>query len=315
MSTTPLGERSDREVPVITTKGAYQPKPQTFRDEVSNGLGARFGPEAGRYHLYVMYGCPWAHRTLIVRTLKGLERAIGVTAVHYRATERGWAFSPDEPDPLYGAGHLRDIYAKADPTYAGRVTVPVLWCRREQTIVNNESSEIIRMLNGAFDDFADCPELDLYPEPLRSEIDRWNARIFPALNAGVYLAGFATTQAAYDEAVREVFDALDELEAHLATHRYLIGDRPTEADWRLFPTLVRFDWVYHGLFKCNLKRLVDYPNLFAYTRELYQWPGVAATVNEREIRHSYYTSMTNLNPTGIVPAGPRLDFRAPHGRG
>ena len=295
------------------TPGAYDRPPSTFRDAVRDERGARFEPAAGRYHLYVMYGCPWAHRTLIVRVLKGLERTIGMTAVDHRLGEKGWVFSPERPDPLYGASALRDLYLEADPRYVGRVTVPVLWDKVERTIVNNESSEIIRMLNDVFDAFAEHPDVDLYPELLRSEIDRWNERIYDAINAGAYSAGFATTQEAYDEAVVVFFDALDEIEAHLATHRYLVGDRPTEADWRLFPTLIRFEWVYHGLFKCNLKRLVDYPNLFAYTRELYQWPGIAATVNERHIREGYY-GITRLNPTGIVPAGPRVDFRAPHGR-
>jgi putative glutathione S-transferase len=296
------------------TAGAYVTRPSTFREAVRDECGARFRPEAGRYHLYVMYGCPWAHRTLIVRALKGLERAIGVTAVHHRMTEEGWVFPPGAPDPFYGLTRLRDLYRKADPAFDGRVTVPVLWDRAEETIVNNESSEIMRMLNGAFDAFAVRPEVDLYPEPLRSEIDRWNARIYAALNAGAYGAGFATTQAAYDEAVYPFFAMLDELERHLASQRYLVGDAPTEADWRLFPTLIRFEWVYHHLFKCNLRRLVDYPNLLAYTRELYQWPGVAGTVSERHIREGYY-SMTRLNPMGTTPVGPRVDFRAPHGRG
>lgn len=315
MTTSTPNEQRDREVPATATKGAYQPKPSGFRDAVRDEPGARFRPEAGRYHLYVMYGCPWAHRTLIVRALKGLERAIPVTAVHHLKGEHGWVFSPDEPDPLYGLGQLRDLYLKADPSFDGRVTVPVLWDTREQTIINNESSEIIRMFNGAFNAFAERPDLDLYPEPLRPVIDRWNERIYPAVNAGVYLAGFAMTQAAYDEAIGALFATLDALEAHLAEHRYLAGDRPTEADWRLFPTLIRFDWVYHGLFKCNLKRLVDYPNLFAYARELYQWPRIAPTVNERHIREGYYASMREINPTGVVPAGPHIDFAAPHGRG
>ena len=297
-----------------TTLGAYRRTPSTFRDFVRDEPTARFRPEAGRYHLYVMYGCPWAHRTLIVRALKGLERVIGVTALDHRMTEQGWMFAADRPDPLYGHTHLRELYAKAAPGFSGRVTVPVLWDRKEGTIVNNESSEIIRMLNGAFDAFAEHPELDLHPAALRPEIDRWNEKIYDAVNAGVYAAGFAITQEAYDEAVVALFVMLDELEAHLATHRYLVGDRPTEADWRLFPTLVRFDWVYHGLFKCNVKRLVDFPHLFAYARELYQWPGIAATVNERHIRDGYWSSMRHLNPTGIVPAGPLVDFAAPHGR-
>ena len=303
--------------PKLSTKrDALDLTPSSFRYWVRDKLGARFQPEAGRYHLYVMYGCPWAQRTLIVRALKGLERAIDVTAVHYHLNEQqGWVFSSEAPDPLYGLHRLRELYAMADPDYSSRITVPVLWDKRERTIVNNESSEIIRMFNDAFNAFAAHPELDLYPAALRPEIDRWNERIYSAINLGAYCGGFAPTQAAYDEAVTDFFDALDELEAHLESHRYLVGDQPTEADWRLFPTLIRFEWVYHGLFKCNLRRLVDYPNLFAYTRELYQWPGIAATINERHIRDGYYGSMLKLNPTGIVPAGPLVDFSAPHGRG
>jgi len=321
MNTTEHDESEGRRPPTTPTKeGAFELEltPSSFREWVRDQPGARFRPEAGRYHLYVMYGCPWAHRTLIVRALKGLERAIDITAVHHRLNEEeglGWTFSPDAPEPLYGARRLRELYAMASPGYSGRVTVPVLWDKREQTIVNNESSEIIRMLGGVFDAFAARPEIDLYPEPLRPAIDRWNERIYSAINLGAYRVGFATTQAAYDEAVHTFFDALDELEAHLGAHRYLVGDRPTEADWRLFPTLIRFEWVYHGLFKCNLRRLVDYPNLYAYTRELYQWPGVAPTINEHHIRHGYYSSMLRLNPTGIVPAGPLVDFSVPHGRG
>lgn len=303
--------------PVIATNtGVFERQPATFRDWVRATPGARFRPDAGRYHLYVMYGCPWAHRTLIVRVLKGLERAIDVTAVHYHLNEdEGWIFSADEPDPLYGLHGLRELYAMADPEYRGRITVPVLWDKHDRTIVNNESSEIIRMLNSEFNAFAAHPELDLYPARLRPAIDRWNERIYSAINIGAYCGGFAPTQAAYDEAVHAFFAALDELETHLETHRYIVGDQPTEADWRLFPTLVRFEWVYHGLFKCNLRRLVDYPNLFAYTRELYQWPGIASTVNERHIRDGYFRSMLKLNPNGIVPAGPIVDFSTPHGRG
>lgn len=294
--------------------GAHRWAPSTFRDAVRDERGARFRPAAGRYHLYVGHGCPWAHRTLIIRALKGLEGAIGVTAVHHILTDKGWTFSPDEPEPLYGIGRLRDLYLMADPGFSARVTVPVLWDRVERTIVNNESSEIIRMFNGAFDAFASRPELDFYPEPLRPAIDRWNERIYSAINRGAYMAGLAVGQA-HDEAVHAFFAALDEIEAHLASHRYLVGDAPTEADWRLFPTLVRFAWVYHGLFRCNLRRLVDYPNTFAYARELYQWPGVAPTVHERHIRDGYYGSFLQLNPRGITPAGPRVDFTAPHGRG
>jgi putative glutathione S-transferase len=226
-----------------TTLGIYRSTPSTFRDAVRDEPDSRFPAEAGRYHLYVMYGCPWAHRTLIVRALKGLERAIDCTAVDHRPGDEGWIFSPERPDPLYGARSLRELYLRADSSYAGRITVPVLWDKREQTIVNNESSEIIRMLNRVFDAFAEHPEVDLYPEPLRPEIDRWNEKVYEAVNAGAYHAGFATTQAAYDEAVFAFFAVLDELETHLASHRYLVGDRPMEADWRLFPTLIRFEWV------------------------------------------------------------------------
>lgn len=253
-----------------------------------------------------------------MRALKGLERAIDVTALHHHLNEEeglGWMFAPDRPDPLYGLRGLRELYRMAQPGFGERVTVPALWDKRERTIVNNESSEIVRMLNGAFDAWAARPDVDLYPQALRPAIDRWNERIYSAINAGAYRAGFAATQAIYDETVRGFFAALDEIEAHLGTHRYLVGDAPTEADWRLFPTLIRFEWVYHGLFKCNGRRLVDYPHLYAYTRELYQWPGIAPTVNEQHIREGYYTSMKRLNPSGIVPIGPRVDFAAPHGRG
>jgi glutathionyl-hydroquinone reductase len=291
-------------------------EPSSFRDRVSTEPGARFKPEAGRYHLYVMYGCPWAHRTLIVRALKGLERAIEVTAVHHRLDETtGWEFASGRPDPLYGARHLRELYLRARPGYRERITVPVLWCKHEHTIVNNESSDIVRMFGSSFDAVAERAEVNLRPEALRPAIDRWNALIQWAVNEGAYRTGFAPTQAAYDEAVHAFFAALDEIEAHLVTHRYLTGDQPTEADWRLLPTLIRFEWVYHGLFKCNLRRLVDYPNLFGYTRELCQWPGIAATIHERHIRDGYWSSLRKLNPSGIVPAGPVVDFFAPHGRG
>jgi glutathionyl-hydroquinone reductase len=290
-------------------------KPSTFRDWIRNDPAARFQAEVGRYHLYVMYGCPWAHRTIIARALKGLEHAIEMTAVYYFLDEKiGWTFSSEQPDPLYGLHGLRELYEMADPNYNGRITVPVLWDKKERTIVNNESSEIIRMFNSEFNAFAKHPEIDLYPEPLRPAIDRWNTRIYSAINYGAYCGGFAPTQVEYDDAVYGFFDALDEIEAHLETHRFLVGDQPTEADWRLFPTLIRFEWVYHGLFKCNLSRLIDYPNLFAYTRELFQWPDIAATINEHHIRAGYFGSMRNLNPSGIVPAGPIVDFNAPHGR-
>lgn len=293
----------------------YNPKASTFREWIEDRPGARFRPGPGRYHLYVAYACPWAHRTLIVRALKGLEDVIGVTAVHHVLDPRiGWVFAPERPDPLHGAERLGELYRRADPGFDGRITVPVLWDGKTGTIVNNESAEIMRMLNDQFDAWARHPEVDLYPEPLRARIDAWNARIFEAANRGVYQAGFARAQPVYAAACERFFTLLDELDAHLATHRYLVGDRPTEADWRLFPTLLRFEWVYHTLFKCNLKRLADYPRLFAYARELYQWPGIAQTVNESHTRDGYFTSMRDLNPSGIVPLGPRVDFMAPHGR-
>lgn len=290
--------------------------PSQFRQRVRTDPDAPFQPAAKRYHLYVMYGCPWAHRTLIVRALKGLEHAIDITAVHHRLIQsEGWTFDPDRPEPLYGAPGLRTLYLMANPTYRGRITVPVLWDKQERTIVNNESTDIMRMLNSAFDAFAERPSLDLYPKRLRRQIDRWNARIQSTVNVGAYAVGFAETPAGYDVALREFFTALDEIEVHLATNRFLAGEQPTEADWRLFPTLVRFAWVYHDLFKCNLKQLTDYPHLLGYARELYQWPGIAATVNEQHIRQGYYESMLDLNPSGVVPPAPRIDFSAPHRRG
>lgn len=276
-----------------------------------------FKAEPGRYHLYVSYACPWAHRTLIYRSLKGLEDAIGVSVVHWLMRENGWTFQPDEDgvvgDDLFGSKYLYEIYLKAAPGYSGRVTVPVLWDKKTETIVSNESSEIIRMFNTAFDD-AGAKAGDYYPEPLRAEIDKLNERIYATVNNGVYRAGFATTQDAYEEAVAPLFDTLDMLETRLASQRFLTGDRPTEADWRLLPSLLRFDLVYHGHFKCNVRRIVDYPNLWAYTRDLYQWPGIAATCNFAHAKRHYYESHLKVNPTGIVPTGPLLDFDAPHGR-
>lgn len=272
-----------------------------------------FKAEPGRYHLYVSLACPWAHRTLIFRKLKGLEDVIGVSVVHWLMREHGWTFAPTPAatgDLLYQHNYLHEVYARALPHYTGRVTVPVLWDRERQAIVNNESSEIIRMLNGAFDSVGAVPG-DYCPAALRTEIDALNERIYATVNNGVYRAGFATTQEAYDEAVTELFASLDWLEDLLGKRRYLAGERITEADWRLFTTLLRFDAVYHGHFKCNLRRLVDYPNLWAYTRELYQWPGVADTVDFAHIKGHYYRSHVTINPTGIVPKGPILDFSAP----
>jgi glutathionyl-hydroquinone reductase len=276
-----------------------------------------FEAERGRYHLYVSLACPWAHRTLIMRRLKGLADAIDVSVVHWQIADQGWEFK-DGPgttgDRLYGLDYLHQVYTRARPDYTGRVSVPVLWDREKQTIVNNESAEIIRMLNGAFHRVgASGP--DYYPDRLRPEIDAINEQVFEHVNNGVYKAGFARTQEAYDEAVTALFDTLDALEERLARQRYLAGDRITEADWRLFTTLLRFDLVYVGHFKCNLRRLADYPNLWPYARELYQHPGIARTVDFHHIKHHYYGSMETVNPTGIVPIGPVIDWDEPHGRG
>ena len=279
--------------------------------------GAGFTAEGGRYHLYVSLACPWAHRTLIMRALKGLSDLMDVSVVSPLMLDRGWTFNKDEGstgDQLAGHDYHYQIYTAAQADYTGRVTVPVLWDRKKETIVNNESSEIIRMLNSAFDGITGN-ELDFYPEELREEIDAWNDRIYPAVNNGVYRAGFATTQEAYEEAYAELFAELDHLDAHLADHRYLLGDRLTEADIRLFTTLIRFDAVYHGHFKCNRQRLEDFRHLPGYVRDIYQLPGVADTVDFRHIKTHYYASHRNINPTGVVPAGPDIDYGQPHGRG
>ncbi|MDQ2095866.1 glutathione S-transferase family protein [Rhodalgimonas zhirmunskyi] len=276
-----------------------------------------FKAESGRYHLYVSYACPWAHRALIFRALKGLEAHIGVSVVHPDMLNDGWTFETDfhgaTGDELYGLPFLRDLYTRAVPDVSGRVTVPVLWDKMRQTIVSNESAEIIRMLNTAFDGITGNKE-DFWPEELRAAIEPVNARIYDTLNNGVYKAGFATTQDAYDDAVGPLFDTLDWLEERLSRQRFLMGARVSEADWRLFTTLVRFDTVYHGHFKCNRRRIVDYPALWAYTRDLYQWPGVAETVRMDHITRHYHYSQTTVNPSQIVPIGPVLAFDAPHGR-
>ena len=302
--------------------GKFERAASQFRDFVTAdgrpapGRERSFKAEPGRYHLYVSLACPWAHRTLIFRKLKKLENVISVSVVHHYMGKDGWTFLAEDGatgDTLYGLDFLHQIYTKADPTYSGRVTVPVLWDKQQQTIVSNESSEIIRMLNEAFDEWGDA-SVDFYPEPLRAEIDRLNDFIYPSINNGVYRAGFATTQAAYEEAFTELFDALSRVEDILGKRRYLAGTRLTEADWRLFTTLVRFDPVYVGHFKCNLRRIADYPNLSNYLRELYQVPGVAETVNMLHIKHHYYGSHKTVNPTGIVPVGPEIDYAAPHDR-
>lgn len=275
-----------------------------------------FPAEPGRYHLYVSYACPWAHRTLIMRRLKGLEDTVSLSVVHWLMADEGWSFEPGEgviPDPIHDARHLHEVYAAAKPGYTGRVTVPVLWDKKRATIVNNESAEIIRMFNSAFDGVGATPG-DYYPKELRDDIDAVNERVYGTVNNGVYKSGFAIRQEAYEEAVPALFETLDWLEERLAKQRYIAGDRFTEADIRLFTTLVRFDPVYHGHFKCNLRRLVDYPHLWAYAREIYQMPAVRPTVHFGHIKRHYYMSHRNVNPTAIVPLGPLVDFDAPHGR-
>ncbi len=275
-----------------------------------------FKAEPGRYHLYVSWACPWAHRVLMMRALKGLDEMISLSATHWLMAENGWTFAPGEgviPDTVNGARYLYEVYLADDPRYSGHATTPVLWDKAQGRIVSNESSEIIRMLNGAFEGVGAAAG-DYYPTPFRAEIDALNQRVYDGLNNGVYKAGFATSQDAYGEAAGAVFATLDGLEARLARRRYLVGEGLTEADIRLFATLVRFDAVYVGHFKCNLRRLVDYPSLQAYMRDLYQHPGIAGTVRMDHIRRHYYQSHKTINPSGIVPIGPELDFEAPHGR-
>ncbi|MGB6211476.1 glutathione S-transferase family protein [Pseudomonas mandelii] len=279
------------------------------------GVGG-FAAEAGRYHLYVSLACPWAHRTLILRKLKGLENLIDVSVVSWLMLENGWTFDQNlgsTGDKLDHFDFMHQRYTADTADYTGRVTVPVLWDKQQNRIVNNESAEIIRMFNGAFDDLTGN-DLDFHPAPLRGEIDALNERIYPAVNNGVYRAGFATSQQAYEEAFDDVFAELDRLEQLLGANRYLVGEYLTEADIRLFTTLIRFDAVYHGHFKCNLRRIADYPNLSNWLREIYQWPGVAETVDFQHIKNHYYGSHKTINPTGIVPKGPAQDFTATHDR-
>ncbi|HCG8599901.1 TPA: glutathione S-transferase family protein [Vibrio parahaemolyticus] len=282
-----------------------------FRDWIKNDSEAVFQPESGRYHLYVSLACPWAHRTLIFRKLKGLEPHIDVTVVCPDMLSQGWQMGL--PEPLFGHTRMHQIYTQAKPDYTGRVTVPVLWDKKTNTIVSNESSEIIRMFNSAFNDFTGNHD-DYYPEPLRGVIDEWNDYIYPNVNNGVYRCGFATSQEAYEEAFELLFSALDKIDAHLATHRYLAGNKITEADWRLFTTLVRFDAVYVGHFKCNKQRIADYVNIQGYLKELYQIDGIADTTDFYHIKRHYYFSHTGINPTQVVPKGPELDFSSPHQR-
>lgn len=293
--------------------GAFVRWSSPLRHAIKADGSSGFPAAAGRYHLYVSWACPWAHRTILYRELKGLTDAIGMTVVDSFMGDDGWFFA--DPEPVLGVRFLRDVYLRSDPHFTGRVTTPVLFDRERQTIVSNESADIIRMLDRELDAFAKHPERRYAPEDLLARIDALNALVYDEVNNGVYKAGFATTQDKYDLAVTALFARLDALEAQLATSRYLLGDRVTEADWRLFPTLARFDAVYHGHFKCNVRRLQDYPNLWGYARELYAFPGVAATVRMDEIKAHYFRSHPFINPTRIVPKGPVVDWLAPHGRG
>ena len=295
-------------------KGAFVRQQSAFRGRVAVDGSTEFPAEAGRYHLYVSLACPWASRAVIVRKLKGLEEVISMTVVDPVRDERGWRFFPDEPDPINGFEFLSESYLLTDPAFEGRVTVPLLWDKESNKAVNNESSEIIRMFNSEFDEWAGDPELDLYPEDLRTDIDGLNERVYDSVNNGVYRCGFATTQSAYEEAFVELFEALDWLDDLLADRRYLTGGTITEADWRLFVTLIRFDPVYVGHFKCNQRRIADYGNLSGYTRELYQLPGIRETVDFDHIKRHYYMTHPQINPTGVVPMGPLMDLDAPPGR-
>ena len=303
--------------------GSFKRENSQFRNWVTANGGPGSAGEGGfvaepdRYHLYVSLACPWAHRVLIMRRLKRLETMIPISVVNWLMLENGWTFAPGPGvtgDPINGADYAWQVYTAADPHYTGRATVPILWDKARGTIVSNESAELIRMLNSAFDGVGAAPG-DYYPEALRGGIDAVNDRIYATLNNGVYQSGFATTQEAYEAAVRPVFDTLDWLEQRLSSGRYLMGDVLTEADIRLFPTLIRFDSVYYSHFKCNVRRIVDYPNLWGFTRDLYQMDGIAGTVDFTHIKNHYYRSHPMINPTGIVPIGPQLDLTAPHGRG
>jgi putative glutathione S-transferase len=316
------GEWRDQWYDTKATGGRFKRDISRFRNWVT--ADGRAGPtgasgfeaQPDRYHLYVSYACPWAHRTLIFRKLKGLEDMISLSVVHWYMAENGWTFAEGDgviPDPIHDADYMYQVYQAADASYTGRVTVPVLWDKEKQTIVSNESADIIRMLNSAFDGIG-ATEGDYYPEPLREEIDEINARVYDTVNNGVYKSGFATTQDAYEEAVEPLFESLEWLDGRLSTQRYLLGDDITEADWRLFTTLLRFDPVYVGHFKCNRRRIMDFDNLWPYVRDLYQVPGVAETVHMDHIKSHYYGSHKTINPTGIVPVGPDVDYSLPHDR-
>jgi len=293
--------------------GSFKRQEDTFRDWVTADGTSGYAARAGRYHLYVSLACPWACRTVIVRTLKGLEAAIGMTVVDPVRDERGWRFTA-QPDPVNGWAFLSEAYTATDPDYDARVTVPVLWDKERGRIVSNSDDDIMRMFEREFDAFATNPQLDLYPDDLRLQIDELNDFLYETFNNGVYRAGFATSQAAYERAAYEVFTTIDAMEERLAYQRYLLGTRPVETDWRFFVTLVRFDPVYYGHFKCNLRRIVDYPNLYGYLRDLYQIDGVAETVDFDQIKRHYYITQDEINPTGIVPIGPIMDLTQPHDR-
>lgn len=314
--------RDDSADPARIKDGRFNRPTTKFRNWVTpdgspgpSGEGG-FKAEPGRYHLYVSLACPWAHRAIIFRHLKALENAVSMSVTSWYMGDQGWTFDKAEGssgDAINGAKKMQEVYLRADPKYTGRVSVPVLWDKQRNSIVSNESSEIIRMLNGAFDAFTN-ERADYYPPSWRPDIDRINEMVYPNVNNGVYRAGFATTQAAYEEAFRHVFSTLDEIERLLSRQRYVVGARLTEADWRLFSTLIRFDAVYYSHFKCNLRRIADYPNLSNYLRDLYQFANVAETVSIDHIKKHYYTSQRKVNPTGIVPLGPALDFNAAHDR-
>ena len=316
------GKWQDKWYDTSSTKGRFERKGSHFRNWLTADGSAGpsgtdgFKAEPGRYHLYVSHACPWAHRTLIFRKLKGLEDLVSLSVVHWFMGANGWTFADGDgviADSVISANYLHQVYTAADPAYTGRVTVPVLWDKQRNTIVSNESSEIIRMFNSAFDEIG-ARKGDYYPAALREEIDAINARIYRDVNNGVYRAGFASTQEAYEEAVTALFQTLDWLEERLSHSRYIVGGQITEADWRLFTTLVRFDLVYVGHFKCNIKRLIDYPNLSNYVSDLFQLPGIAATVRLDHIKQHYYASHTTINPNGIVPCGPEISFDNPHDR-
>ena len=299
-----------------TQEGAFKRQQDAFQDWVTGNGASRYPAAKGRYHLYVSWACPWAHRTIILRKLKRLEDVVGMTVVDPIRDQRGWAFGPGpghSKDPINGYQFLSQAYKATDPNYVGRVTVPVLWDTETHRIVSNSDDDIMRMFNREFHAVTDST-VDFYPEDLHEDIDRLNAIIYENVNDGVYRAGFATSQKVYDAAVRRLFDTLDMLETRLSQQRYLFGKRLVETDWRLFVTLIRFDVVYHGHFKCNLRRIADYPNLFGYLKDLYQYDGIAETVNFDHIKRHYYVTHDDINPTRLVPLGPDQDLSVPHGR-